>query len=289
MVSETDYKLDLKTCGVVMDVNPKIGARVSKLQLGGKDIFKPHTATTWIGDDASNNSGSTFWPSPQSGWTPNWPPPAEIDGNAYTPAINGTHLVCTGSASSALGVSVVKDFSADDSTCWISVLYTIKATKSVSAAPWEISRVPRGGIAFFPVGDSTKLAPGPLQAKVTTAGTPTIAWFDDTTKSSTSSDGSKLIADGANGWLAYALGGNLYLKKFADVEPAKFATKEGDIEIYPGTDYLELEVQGAYTSLTANGTLPWTVKWRVVAIPSSVTVAPKSDTLLAFAQEQIAK
>jgi hypothetical protein len=88
-------------------------------------------------------------------------------------------------------------------------------------------------------------------------------------------------------WLAYALGGNLFIKKFTDVEPASFAAKEGDIEIYPGNGYLELEVQGAYKSIAANTAYPWTVQWKVVAIPSSVTVAAESETLLALAEEQV--
>lgn len=68
--------------------------------------------------------------------------------------------------------------------------------------------------------------------------------------------------------------------------PAAFAPKEGDIEVYPGSDYLELEVQGAYTQLNAGDSIPWTVQWRAVAIPSTVSVTVGSATLLEFAQQQ---
>lgn len=97
-----------------------------------------------------------------------------------------------------------------------------------------------------------------------------------------------MIADGAGGWLAYALGGVLFMKKFPEVLPASIAPKEGDIEIYPGSDYPELEVQGAYTHLAAGASIPWTVQWRAVAIPSTVSVNAGSATLLAFAQRQAA-
>ena len=98
--------------------------------------------------------------------------------------------------------------------------------------------------------------------------------------------GSKLIADGADGWLAYAVGDVLFIKKFTDVPPTAFAPGEGNIEIYPGSDYLELEVQGAYTQLAGGDSIPWTVQWRAVAIPGTVVVIAGSATLLAFATQQ---
>ena len=100
--------------------------------------------------------------------------------------------------------------------------------------------------------------------------------------------GSKPIADGAGGWLAYALGDVLFLKIFPVVLPDSFAPKEGDIEIYLGNDYLELEVQGAHTRLTNGTSIPWTVRWRAVAIPSTVSVTAGSATLLAFARQPAA-
>jgi len=194
-----------------------------------------------------------------------------------------------GSENAVFGASVEKDFSADDKACSIALRYTIKASKPIAAAPWEITRVPRGGIAFFPQGDSTRLAAGPLSpyTSTTAANTASIVWVDDTSKGApVPVGGAKLVADGAGGWLAYALHDVLFIKRFTDVPPAAFAPKEGDIEVYPGSDYLELEVQGAYTQLNAGDSIPWTVQWRAVAIPSTVSVTVGSATLLEFAQQQ---
>jgi hypothetical protein len=298
MVSATDYRLALTACNVVMDVNPQIGARVASLTYNGTNVMMPYACTgAYSGTAACNGSGSTFWTSPQSGWdgntstTGDWPPVAEVDGNAYAPSITGTHLVATGSANASLGANITKDFSADAGSCWITLLYKINATKAISAAPWEITRVPRGGIALFPVGDSAKLVPGPLASytTTTTTTTPNIAWFNDTAKTATNVSGSKLVADGASGWLAYALNGVLFIKKFADVQPASFASGEGDVEIYADlSGFLELEVQGAYSPIASGASTPWTVQWRVVAIPSTVTVSAGSASLLTFVQEQVA-
>jgi hypothetical protein len=246
---------------------------VAILSLGGTNMLPASSSdtTTW---------GAVFWTSPQSGWDSNWPPPKALDSDAYTGGISGNHLVLDSAAYAALGVSVSKDFSADSATGWITVVYTIKASKAVKAAPWENCRVLRGGLAFFPAG--TSLAKGPL----TMTESASMAWFDDAPKTATRASGEKAIADGSGGWMAYALGGNLLLRKFTDTPVSAHAPGEGDTEIYPGPSFLELEVQGAYTSIPAGGSLSWTVAWKIVKIPTSVTVGAGSTTLADFAKQQ---
>ncbi len=260
----------------ILEVDAQTGGRVSKLSLSGTDMIVTSAAdpTTW---------GSVFWTSPRTGvWTPEWPPPAAIDNSPYSATISGAQLVLTGMVEPSLGVSILKDYAADARSGWITIDYTIKATKAQKAAPWEVSRVPRGGITFFPLGSS--VTPGPLTV-TQSAG---VVWFDDAAKSASSADGSKLIADGAGGWEAYALGGNLFLKRFADQPAAAQAPGEGEICIYPGASWLEFEVEGAYTSIAAGGSQAWKMQWRIVKIPSSVTVAVGSESLLTFAQQQVA-
>jgi Domain of unknown function (DUF4380) len=291
-ISATDYRLEMPACHLVMDVNPQIGARVSALRIGSTNVIKPYGCDSGAYDGTAdcNNSGSTFWTSPQRAWpSGSWPPVASVDGNAYTPNVSADHLIMTGSENAAIGASVDKDFSAHDKSCSIALRYNIRASRPFTAAPWEITRVPRGGIAFFPEGDDTRLVAGPLSpyTTITTTTTPNIVWVDDSTRAApVPAGGSKLIADGADGWLAYAVGDVLFIKKFTDVPPASFAPGEGNIEIYPGSDYLELEVQGAYTQLAGGDSVPWTVQWRAVVIPGAVVVVAGSATLLAFARQQ---
>jgi hypothetical protein len=261
---------------VVFEVDPNVGARVATLSLGGANMVATISGTdntTW---------GAVFWTSPQKAWDSNWPPPAALDSDPYTGGISGNHLVLNSGPYAALGVSVSKDFSADAGTGWVTIAYTIKATKAVQAAPWENCRVPRGGLVFFPAGSS--LTKGPL-TMTESAG---VDWFDDTSKSAKSTSGEKAIADGSGGWFAYALGGNLFLRKFTNTPASAQAPGEGQDEIYPGSGFLELEVQGPYTSIPANGSLAWTVAWRIVKIPTSVTVSAGSTTLADFAKQQAA-
>jgi hypothetical protein len=257
-------------------VDQDIGARVDTLSLGGTNLVQTPVTdlTQW---------GSTFWTSPRSDWKPStWPPPASIDANPYNGSPSGDHLILSSTIDSTMGFSVGKDYSMDSASGWINITYTISTTKAMKAAPWEDTRVPRGGLAFFPEG--TSLTKGPL----TMTSASGIVWFDDASKSATSSGGSKATADGSGGWSAYAISGILFLKKFTDTLASAQVPGKGEIAIYPGPGFLEIEVQGPYTSIAANGTLPWSIQWRVVKIPSSVTVSAGSSTLADFAQQQAA-
>jgi hypothetical protein len=221
---------------------------------------------------------------------------AAVDGNAYTVTDEGGtsgHLVLTGTADSTQGVAVTKDFSADAATGWITVAYTMTASKAVQVAPWQIARVPRGGVVFFPCTTAALSTPKTAWTMTQASG---YDWIDDKNQTSVSSaDGSKIVADGAGvqgqayTLLGYALNNNLLLFKYPNVAQASFATNEADTEVYPGSGYIELEAQGAYAPVAAGGTSSWTIQWRVVPIDSSVTVAANSATLIAFAEQQAAQ
>ena len=133
----------------------------------------------------------------------------------------------------------------------------------IKAAPWEVSRVPRGGIVFFPAGSS--VTRGPLTITQSSG----IVWFDDAPKTATSPDGDKLYADGSGGWTAYVLDRNLFLKKFVDQPASAQPAGEGEVDIYPGAGFLEFEVQGPYTQIAASGNLPWSIEWKVIKVPTS--------------------
>jgi hypothetical protein len=265
---------------VVMEVDAALGARVTTLTLGGTDLIMP------VVTDLTACS-STFWTSPRADWTPgtsDWPPPVAIDNGPYDGSISGTHALFKGAKDPTMGVSMDKDFSADAGTGWISITYTINTTNAIQAAPWEVTRVPRGGIAFFPSG-AQAMTKGPWKTVTEANG---ITWVDDTAKTTTSSDGSKAYGDGTGGWFAYAVAGNLFLKKFTDTPANKQAPSDGEVSVYSGSGFLEFEVQGPYGPIAAGSKLSWGTQWRVVKIPSSVTVAAGNASLSDFASAQAA-
>ena len=292
-VAPNHYRFDSPSCNLQLDVNAHIGGRITQLLLDNKPVIKTYACSSDQYDPGAscNGSGSTFWTSPQKAWSNGgWPPIASVDGEAYSAHIRNDHLVLNGSTNSLLGASINKDFSVDSTHCNVDLHYAINASREQHVAPWEITRVPRGGVAFFPLGDKSKLATGPLATRISISTNNNIVWFDDTgIPVLPLSGGAKLIADGRDGWLAYALQGRLFIKIFDDVPLDVIAPGEGDVEIYAGEDFLELEAQGRYSSLKSGDTLPWLVRWRIVAIPKSVTIAAGSESLLKFAQQEVSK
>ena len=72
----------------------------------------------------------------------------------------------------------------------------------------------------------------------------------------------KVNADG-KGWLAFSANGILFVKKFQDLKPEEPAPAEAEIQVYanPGKTFVEIEEQGAYTTLQPGGEVSWTVRW----------------------------
>jgi hypothetical protein len=277
----------------VLEIDASVGARVSTLSLGGSDIVVPQAMAAHLdGGTATDPTtwGSVFWTSPRSAWTPvTWPPPPNIDNAAYTGMISGTHAVFSGPTDTSIGVAMAKDYSVDATTGWITINYTIKATKAQRAAPWEISRVPRGGLTFFPVASSAAVVNQVPLTIMQTGSAPTIVWFDDGPKSATSPNGDKLYADGSGGWTAYVINGNLFLKKFSDIPASAQPTGEGEVDVYPGNGFLEFEVEGPYTMIAAQGNLAWSIQWKIVKVPNTVSIAAGSASLVSFVQQQLAQ
>ena len=88
----------------------------------------------------------------------------------------------------------------------------------------------------------------------------------------------KVNIDG-KGWLAFYDNGMLFVKKFADLTAEEPAPAEGEIQIYvnTGKTFVEIEEQGAYTTLKAGEELSWTVRWYL--IPSDLPEAPSKKLL----------
>jgi len=264
-----------------LEVDAANGARISALRLAGehgRDLVAD-SATTGEAD----NWGSTFWPSPQS-WP--WPPTDAGSINAINTlpydAVNDALTLTLKSQVNATApmVSVSKKFSVDTGKNALVIDYTMSngGSQPVTVAPWEITRVPPGGLTFYgsssaPVASSLPLMPTQNAAGATwTQHDPT-----DTTEY-------KLFADG-QGWLAHAAGTLLLIKSFPDISAAQSATGEAEIEIYSAPKYVEIEQQGAVQTLGVGEALHWTVRWYVRQLAAPATLG--SADLVAQVLSQI--
>jgi hypothetical protein len=287
------YTLQMGPIKLVVDAS--VGARITEYSYNGINVL--------TGPDVNpTNYGSTFWPSPQSSWyaTTNWPPIPAIDNQPYTPSIDAsTNSIQMDSATASIGkfansqVTITKKFTPVAESGAIDITYTLSNTStsvSVSVAPWEISRVKgTGGMTFFGKGSGsvTYQANTDTTSFVVTDDNSGVLWYDFAPVTANS----KAFADGT-GWIAHATATNLlYLLSYLDIQPSQAATGESEVELFTGTggDYVEIEPQGALTTIAPGTSLTWTVRWKLRQIPSGTAVAVGSTDLAAFAQQQLSQ
>jgi hypothetical protein len=199
--------------------------------------------------------GSTFWTSPQKEW--NWPPVPEFDKQAYTVEEKDGHLIMTSPVSNRLGFRIRKAFATDEKDGAFVITYSIinESNDTRKVAPWEITRVTNdGGVIFFDA-PLEGITPANLMDFKAEHGA---VWY----KTDVTNENRKINADG-NGWLAYANNGLLLVKKFNNLKPGDPAPNEAEVQVYVnrGKTYIELESQGAYTTLQPKEELNWTVRW----------------------------
>ncbi|MFV8782106.1 DUF4380 domain-containing protein [Microbulbifer sp. SA54] len=262
-------------------LDPQHGGRVTEMRLADTDLLA-------LENRHPNNFGSTFWLSPQSLW--NWPPVAEHDSAPYQVRKSGEHFLHLESTAGA-GTRIAKAVTLEgegEGEGRARLDYRILAEQPFrEIAAWEITRVANRGLAFAPVNTETvATVRGQMDYELDSGGT---LWLP-MSGSEVLTEG-KVIANGSEGWLAYAVDGLLYLKVYPQVAAEKMATGEGDIELYLSGEkpYLELEVQSAAQALAAGDSLDWTVTWLLLPIPATVDIAPGSASLLAFARRQVAR
>ena len=274
-IDRGDGKLVLELGSTYFEVTPRHGARITSLRQAGFELLTQAGASNY-----ADAIGSTFWPSPQT-WP--WPPPAEIDSQAYTVSVDTSGVInLEGQSNQATSLQVSKRFSADLVREGIELQYAMTNTGSapVTWAPWEITRMPASGLAFWPTGGEP-FGAQPMVARAAAGHT----WCDPT---QTAGEG-KLFADGAGGWLAYVVGDRLLLKRFQDQPPSAIAPNEAEIELYVNPDhgYVEVENQGAYASIAPGQTVRWQVSWYVRKLPARVVPSLGNPDLIAFVAETL--
>lgn len=262
---------------VKLSVSQATGARVSSFSWRGYELLVEEDP-----DDLTfNNWGSTFWLSPQSLW--GWPPVENHDSKPYS-LLDRTKTSAKLLSNSERGASIEKTFSLiGENFNVVRLDYKVIAHKEFpELAAWEVTRVPKNGLVFFPAAGSIKTTMGKVEYTLDSGG---YVWVD---LSTLKSEG-KLIANGRAGWLAWYDRGRIFLKTYAPVEKSRMASGEGDVEIYinPDRSYAELEVQSAASKLIAGNSLSWTVHWLVLDVPDAMKLNAKPADLLELALKAV--
>jgi hypothetical protein len=263
------------------EVNPA-GARITDVHLksGGMNLLTGQSV-----DPNMLNFGSTFWPSPQS-WA--WPPTTsipQINNGPYTASIMSPAVTFVGENAASVGASVTKRFTADLARESVVADYALTATAAGKMfAPWEITRVFKRGLTFWPTGTAPRA--GTQFAIAPTTDAAGCTWHQAPTANGADQ---KLFANGTGGWLAHVDGDVVIVKKFPDIQASQAAPNEDEIELYVnGTaNYIEVEQQGAYQAVAMSQSLTWSVTWIVRRLPSGVTATVGNQQLVQFVQSLV--
>jgi hypothetical protein len=266
----------LAFAGAVLEVDPASAGRVTSYRLGSDEVL--------TGPDVhSDNRGSSFWLSPQDAW--GWPPPAEIDTAAYASSLDGNVLALTGppvSGGSIAGLAVRKYFWANAEQAVACIRYEVhnQSGRPQQVAAWEITRVPRSNLHFFPEG-----APGDVKKfqdilpLVSSGG---VAWLQYDPQLM---DRDLLVGrDGAEGWLASVQGDLLFVKQFPEITDGRPAAGEAEVLLFLNGEsaYVELEAQSVLRRLEPGQALAWSVRWYARRLPAGLSVRAGNPELVEF-------
>ena len=263
LAQDNDGKYTLQNDDRTMVIDAAKGGKILSLKYGEREVI---SQLRW-----PEAFGSTFWTSPQKEW--NWPPVPEYDKRPYTVEQKDGVLTLTSEVSERMKYRIRKAFAVDERDGAFVITYTIinESDEVRRVAPWEITRVQNeGGLIFFeaPVEGIT---PAGLMNFKDAFGA---AWY----QTDETNGNRKVNADG-KGWLAYYNNGLLLVKQFDDLDASQPAPDEAEIQVYVnrGKAHIELESQGAYTTLQPKETVSWTVRWYLQ--PSDLPAEPSEKLL----------
>ena len=246
-------KFRMKSGDVTLTIDADNGGKILSLKYKDQEVISQ--------TKFPESFGSTFWTSPQKEW--NWPPVQEFDKLPYTiEQQTPTHVAITSQVSQRLKLRVGKDITIDPKDGAFIITYSIKneGNEPRQVAPWEITRVVNeGGLIFFDAPLDGITPAGLMDFKAQNGA----VWYQP----DEANENRKINADG-KGWLAYCNKGLLLVKKFQDLKPSEPAPDEAEIQVYVnrGKSYIELESQGAYTTLAPGAKLNWTVRWYLLPV-----------------------
>lgn len=245
------------------------GGRIVSLRYGTNEIITQASE--------HENFGSTLWLGPQSNW--GWPPYQTLDTEKYQTICSNDSIYLISQPDTTSGFQITKSIKPDrERNCFV-ISYAIKNISQVpkKTDAWEVTRVPAGGLSFFPEGEMASLPKSKLNGVTQSQG---YYWFQ--CGQNKFAGGQKLFASASGGWLAHVHQNLLFIKKFKDISSDQLAPKQGEVEIYAHGDrsYIELENHSRYATLAPGETLKYEVEWYLVPLPSSMKVKAGNQELI---------
>jgi hypothetical protein len=271
------------------------GARITAFTLDGTNILTGPAvnALFW---------GSTFWTAPESDWQTN---PAgvvaAIDSAPYTMSVGtDSSITAQGGVATFKGkqVAVTKHFAADLTNGSVVIDYSMtnKGTAAIMLGHWEVTRVPPGGLTFYPAGAvAPTVAYGPIVLQKVGA----YLWFDHTTfpmGTAAKSIGYEMGADagGASAdWFAHVMpdpaGDIVLIKAFPNIAQGAAGPGAGEVQIFAAANksYVELEDNNQLLSIAPAQTVSWQVRWYLRRLPVGTMRTAGNQAIVDFVVKQM--
>lgn len=236
-------------------IDPQRGGRVLSLSLDGKNLL--------AGLDPSSASTPT-------------------EDKTATAKVDGSALVVEGDTSA--GLHFVKRYTLDGTRRSLLVSYELmnRGQQALRAAASEWQRFPPVGVVFYP---STHRRYPQSTLKLDESGA--VTWFSP--GESREQRSAKALADGAEGWLAYANDDLVLIWTFTDTAEERLTPARGEIEV--GADYdptsrqrraVELTVRGPDVEIAPGAASSWSVRWLLRRLPPSVAAKTGNQQLVGF-------
>lgn len=274
-VRDTDSIIYLKMFDIYLGIDLRRGGRIVSFKIGESEVLSSNGVHRFF-------YGSTLWLSPEKKWSRTGP--YDI-GQFEVKSFDKKVL----EISELLPEDSPRDFSFDkqfevgsaDTSIIINYIINNISGSDQLVAPWEVTRVPTGGVAVTSLRNAqdslTRNSAYPL-LKVEVK--KDIVWYPF---DSSAISPEKLFMNG-KGWIAYARNGLLFVKKFPVIGPEFFAPEEKNIEIYVNKEktYVELENQGAYENVRPGSNLNYQVKWYLRRLPAGIKIEAGNINLLNY-------
>lgn len=269
---------NLKLVKTTMLIDQNYGARIISLRYHGKEILVSPKMNVQA-------FGSTLWVDPQSTWK--WPPYGVLDCDPYSLSMNGTQIQFLSEPDKKSGFQIGKYFRIGKEDTTFKITYYIKNISDdiKSAGPWEVTRVPAGGLTFYPAAtDSAIMKLSDLPGVEIKNG---IVWYNYNPALITKN--CKLFGMGQEGWLAHLKDSVIFIKAFKDLNMYDIAPGQGEIEIYANgaKDYLELENHGEHVELTPGDSVTYDVKWIIKTVPKNIDKSAGSTDLVYWVRKLV--
>lgn len=275
----SDSLFTININNIFVTIDAKVGARIISLEIGGRDLLSSKKVNPHF-------YGSTLWLAPEGKWKGQ----GVLDNGNYKPVyFHGTDLTLESKRDTLRGFLFSKQFHGDitDTSIMINYIITNISKDTQEVAPWEVTRVPTGGLAFTPKANQADIPKPnqsyPLLKIIDSLG---IIWYP---YDSSEQSPQKMFMNGDEGWIAYFNNDMLFIKKFPVIKPDQAAPGEKNVEMYVNKEktYIELENQGVYERLLPHNSLTYKVKWYARKISDVIKIEPGDIDILEYVRSII--